>query len=283
VIYESVGLKGDLPRLLAAVNGTEYFLASWVAVFLIEKCGRRTLMLFGAVGMSLSMVVLAIVTSFTRPDGSVETQPGIVAVVFLFVFNTFFAIGWLGMTWLYPSEIVPLRIRAPSSALSTSANWIFNFMVVSVSPHVVQSTLRSSALILYFPQVMVTPVAFATIGYQTYIIFAVINAFIVPVVYFFYPETAYRSLEEMDDIFRNSNGFFDVVKVAKPKNTPHRFDKNGDLLVDYRETDDARRRSSVVAQGGVPRAKSKDGELAQTDSFREEAKSTSGSDTEKGL
>jgi len=45
--------------------------------------------------------------------------------------------------------------------------------------------------------VMVTPVAFASIGYKTYIIFAVINAFMVPSVYFFYPETAYRSLEEM--------------------------------------------------------------------------------------
>lgn len=43
---------------------------------------------------------------------------------------------------------------------------------------------------------MVTPVAFANIGYKTYIIFAVINAFMVPCVYFFFPETAYRSLEE---------------------------------------------------------------------------------------
>lgn len=70
--------------------------------------------------------------------------------------------------------------------------------------------------------VMVTPVAFATIGYQTYIIFAVINAFIVPCVYFFYPETAYRSLEEMDEIFQKTTGYFDVVQVAKPKNTPNR-------------------------------------------------------------
>ena len=54
--------------------------------------------------------------------------PGIVAALFLFLFNTFFAIGWLGMTWLYPAEIVPLRIRAPANALSTSANWAFNFM-----------------------------------------------------------------------------------------------------------------------------------------------------------
>ena len=144
-IYEQyIGLTPFTSRILAAANGTEYFLASWIAVFTIEKFGRRSLMLFGAVGMSLSMAVLAATTS---QNG---TGAGIVAAAFLFIFNTFFAIGWLGMTWLYPAEIVPLRIRAPANALSTSANWAFNFMVV-----------------------MITPVAFENIGYQTYIIFAV--------------------------------------------------------------------------------------------------------------
>lgn len=144
-IYETeIGLSPSLSRILAACNGTEYFLASWIAVFIIEKVGRRKLMLFGAVGQSLSMVVLAITTKIGG------TGPGIVAAAFLFIFNTFFAIGWLGMTWLYPAEIVPLKIRAPANGLSTSANWIWNFMVV-----------------------MITPVSFSSIGYQTYIIFAV--------------------------------------------------------------------------------------------------------------
>lgn len=84
---------------------------------------------------------------------------------------------------------------------------------------------------------MVTPPAFANIGYQTYIIFAVINAFMVPSVYFFYPETAYRSLEEMDEIFQDSatgfKGAFDVVKVAKAK--PRRYDKHGELLEEYHQ------------------------------------------------
>lgn len=93
---------------------------------------------------------------------------------------------------------------------------------------------------------MITPVAFATIQYQTYIIFAVINAFIVPVVYFFYPETAYRSLEEMDDIFRKTKGVFSVVHDAKPSVTPNRYDKKGHLLVNYLETDEHLRRSSAT-------------------------------------
>ncbi|KAL9623941.1 MAG: hypothetical protein Q9160_001933 [Pyrenula sp. 1 TL-2023] len=220
-IYENeIGLTPFLSRVLAACNGTEYFLASWIAVFVIERIGRRPLMLFGAAGMSISMIILAVMT---RIGGS---GPGIVAAAFLFIFNTFFAIGWLGMTWLYPAEIVPLRIRAPSNALSTSANWAFNFMVV-----------------------MITPVAFSSIGYKTYIIFAVINAFIFPVVYFFYPETAYRSLEEMDVIFgkvKGLSGWWRVVKVAKE--TPRRYGKNGEVLINYEETDEHYRRQSVISE-----------------------------------
>lgn len=105
--------------------------------------------------------------------------------------------------------------------------------------------------------VMVTPTAFATIQYNTYTVFACINAFMVPCVYFFYPETAYRSLEEMDDIFhdvRGIRGAFDVVRVANEK--PRRFGKNGELLINYRDTEEfarvqeERRRSSVAEQGG---------------------------------
>ncbi|KAK8100008.1 hypothetical protein PG999_010382 [Apiospora kogelbergensis] len=211
VIYAGLGMSSFMARLLAAINGTEYFIASWPAVYLVERVGRRKLMLFGAAGQAASMAVLAGVNS--QPENA---SCQIAAIVFLFVFNTFFAIGWLGMTWLYPAEIVPLRIRAPANALSTSGNWIFNFMVV-----------------------MITPIAFNSIKYQTYIIFAVINAFMVPSVYFFYPETAYRSLEEMDAIFHKVDGaaaYFQVVNVARDE--PRRYGKNGELLIAYEETEE---------------------------------------------
>jgi hypothetical protein len=98
---------------------------------------------------------------------------------------------------------------------------------------------------------MITPVAFSNIGYKTYIVFAVINACIVPSVYFFFPETAYRSLEEMDEIFHKTTSPFDVVKIAY--DLPHRYDKHGNLLIGYEETDEGqifaeRRRSSIAAQ-----------------------------------
>ncbi|RCI11979.1 hypothetical protein L249_4586 [Ophiocordyceps polyrhachis-furcata BCC 54312] len=203
-IYSDLGMSPFLSRLLAALNGTEYFIASWPAVFLVERVGRRKLMLFGAAGQAATMAILAGVNS--RPNDKACQVAGI---VFLFVFNTFFAVGWLGMTWLYPAEITPLRTRAPANALSTSSNWIFNFLVV-----------------------MITPIAFQNIQYKTYIVFAVINAFMVPSVYFFFPETAYRSLEEMDIIFQKVSGWrgaFTVVEQARVE--PRRHGKNGELLL----------------------------------------------------
>ena len=74
--------------------------------------------------------------------------------------------------------------------------------------------------------------------------FARSNAFIFPVVYFFYPETAYRSLEEMDTIFHKTTSIWNAVKVAKDE--PRRYGKNGELLIAYQDTDEHRRRSSVV-------------------------------------
>ncbi|KAJ6127619.1 hypothetical protein N7523_003231 [Penicillium sp. IBT 18751x] len=225
LLENNIGMSATMSRLIAALNGTEYFLASWVAVFTVEKFGRRSLMLFGAVGMSLSMVILAITDNISSnhkhtPKG---TSAGIAQTVFLFVFNTFFAIGWLGMTWLYPAEIVPLKIRAPANALSTSGNWIWNFMVV-----------------------MITPVAFANIGYQTYVIFAVINAAIVPTVYFFFPETTCRSLEEMDRIFHKTTNVFNVVSLAR--NEPHMYGRNGELLRTLDDIEDeAVRRASALS------------------------------------
>lgn len=87
-------------------------------------------MLFGAAGQAATMAALAGAASLTEGP-EIPQGPAIAVIALLFVFNTFFAVGWLGMTWLYPAEIVPLKIRAPANALSTSANWIFNFLVVS--------------------------------------------------------------------------------------------------------------------------------------------------------
>jgi MFS family permease len=97
LLFERLGLGDVNSRIIAACNGTEYFLASLVAIFLIDRVGRRKLMIFGSVGQTLTMVLLAILGSIDRSGTQIASS------VLLFVFNSFFAVGWLGMTWLYVS------------------------------------------------------------------------------------------------------------------------------------------------------------------------------------
>ena len=207
-IYQQyLGLNANQSRIItASVNGTGYFLASFIAVFLIERVGRRKLMLVGSFGQMMGMAVLAGVTAFPGKKG-----PGTAGAVFLYVVQFFFAISWLAMVWLYPAEVVPLRIRAKASGLMVATTWVFNFLIVEI-----------------------TPVSLSSIGYRTYIIFVVLNAFILICVYLFFPETAYRSLEEIDAIFATSHGIRDVVCVSKT--LPHPHGKHGEILANVEDT-----------------------------------------------
>jgi hypothetical protein len=70
-------------------------------------------------------------------------------------------------------------MRTKGAALGSATNWIFNFMVVEV-----------------------TPIGIQNLGWRFYVIWIVLNAVMVPIIYLFYPETAGRSLEDMDDYYR---------------------------------------------------------------------------------
>lgn len=129
-------------------------------------------MLFACAGQAACMAVLA----GTVADGSKPC--GIAAIVMLFLFNFFFAVGMLAVPWLLPTEYAPLAIRTKSAALATASNWLFTFLVV-----------------------MITPVSINSIQWRTYIYFAALNLSFVPIVYFFYPETRNLSLEQVDLLF----------------------------------------------------------------------------------
>lgn len=191
-IYETnIGMSPFNSRVLAACNGTEYFLASLIPIFIIEKVGRRPLFLFGVVGQFLTMLFLYVSMEMSEQGRS---GASVGAAVLLFIFNTFFGISLLSLTWLYPPEISALEVRAPTTAISTACNWGFNFMVV-----------------------MITPVCFERIKHHTYLIFAGINFLMIPVLFFLYPETKGRTLEEMDLIFANTPAWkpWESVRIAR--------------------------------------------------------------------
>lgn len=191
-IYETnIGMSPFNSRVLAACNGTEYFLASLIPIFIIEKVGRRPLFLFGTTGQFLTMLFLFVSMEMAEKG---HKGAAVGAAVLLFIFNTFFGVSLLSLTWLYPPEISSLEVRAPTTAISTACNWGFNFMVV-----------------------MITPVCFERIKHHTYLIFAGINFLMIPVFFFLYPETKGRTLEEMDLIFAKTPEWqpWKSVKIAR--------------------------------------------------------------------
>jgi hypothetical protein len=115
------------------------------------------------------------------------------AAVGLFTYIAFFAATWLPLPWLYPAEVNPIKTRGKANAVSTIVNWLFNFLVV-----------------------MITPIMIDHIGWGTYLFFAVVNASFLPFIYIFYPETKQRSLEEIDLIFAKGHlENMSYVKAAK--------------------------------------------------------------------
>jgi nitrate/nitrite transporter NarK len=124
VIFEtSVGLSRDISLLLSGFNGVAYFLSSLIPIWIIDRVGRRKLMLFAVIGQASCMAVLAGTTSVTGKG------TGILAATMLFLFNFFFAVGLLAIPWLLPSEYSPTPIRAASAALGSASNWIVSTAV----------------------------------------------------------------------------------------------------------------------------------------------------------
>ncbi|KAF2128008.1 sugar transporter STL1 [Dothidotthia symphoricarpi CBS 119687] len=168
----ALGTTHNLALLLGGINMVVYSIFATTSWLLVERIGRRKLFLIGTVGQCLSMVL---VFACLIP-GTASAAKG--AAVGLFTYIAFFGATWLPLPWLYPAEINPLKTRAKANAFSTINNWLWNFFIV-----------------------MITPVLIDSIGWGTYLLFAVLNAIFFPIIYFFYPETSGRSLEEIDLIF----------------------------------------------------------------------------------
>ncbi|KAJ5152031.1 hypothetical protein N7492_010326 [Penicillium capsulatum] len=187
IFDENLNLEGDLPRILSSCAMTWKFLCSFIAFFAIDRLGRRKIFMISGAGMSVCMMVMAISTSFGE-----NRQASIVSAVFIFLFNSFYPVGFLGGNFLYCTEVAPMRLRVAMSAISTANHWLWNFVVV-----------------------MITPVALDTIGYRYYIVYAVISACIPIVVYLFYPETMNRNLEALNHVFRDAPTTWDIVSMAR--------------------------------------------------------------------
>jgi sugar porter (SP) family MFS transporter len=119
---------GNSASLLANVgNGIVNVGMTVVAIWLIDKVGRRVLLVTGTVGMAIALFVVA--ATFALSGNTLGHTASIVAVVSLAVYTGSFAIGLGPVFWLLISEIYPAQIRGKAMSIATIANWGANFVV----------------------------------------------------------------------------------------------------------------------------------------------------------
>ncbi|KAI9667231.1 MAG: hypothetical protein M1821_000044 [Bathelium mastoideum] len=206
-----LGLDATVARILSATVFSWQTLVAPIGALTIDKVGRRKLMMFGAAGMGMCMAIIAGTTS--HPANHQATQAGI---AFIYLFSLFFVTGYLGLAFLYSSEIAPLSVRTPITALSTTSTWVFNFTTVEASPP-----------------------GFDNLGYRYFIIYAVINwCLILPTVYFLFPETQGLHLESVDRIFLESRNILQPVGVAKRLRAHAHIGAEGDVQLDEEQPEE---------------------------------------------
>ncbi|KAK6957984.1 hypothetical protein Daesc_000776 [Daldinia eschscholtzii] len=182
VLIESVKLDESMARLIAACASVAYLFSSLIAAPLVEKLGRRIMMMVSTAIQLVCFLLVTVLLHFAEKPGYLhQIEVSKASVVWFFIYYMGFGLGMLGIPWLYPTEINSLPMRTKGAAVATMTNWITNFIVVEV-----------------------TPIGIQKLGWKFYIIWTVTNALFLPIIWLFYPETANRTLEDLDAYYRDN-------------------------------------------------------------------------------
>ncbi len=145
-IVEFTGVNSSAGAILAAVGvGVINVAMTVVALRLLDRAGRRTLLMIGVSGMSLSLFALG--GAFVGGGGS--TLASVVAIASLMLYVASFAVSLGPIFWLLNAEIYPLGVRSKAAGVGTMANWTFNFIVSLTFLLLIEALGRSGAFWLY--------------------------------------------------------------------------------------------------------------------------------------
>jgi sugar porter (SP) family MFS transporter len=130
-LWHSVGLSESDALTITVVTSVTNVLVTIVAIALVDRVGRRPLLLVGSAGMAVCLAVMAY--AFAHANGTALPPPlGTVALVAANGYVVFFGVSWGPVVWVLLGEMFPNRIRASALAVAAAAQWAANF-AVSVS------------------------------------------------------------------------------------------------------------------------------------------------------
>jgi len=123
------------PFLISLITTLVNVCSTPISFYIIEKFGRRTIMIWGALGMLVCEFIVAIIGV---TDGSNDNAiKAMIAFICIYVF--FFATTWGPGAWVVIGEIFPLPIRSRGVGLSTASNWLWNCIIAVMTPYITSS------------------------------------------------------------------------------------------------------------------------------------------------
>lgn len=174
-IFKNVGFDSNIGAIYATVGiGVVNFLMTIVAMYFIDRLGRKPLLYFGLIGIMISL--LAIGCAFQFIDYFGENLKW-VTVGGLITYIVCFAVSLGPVCWILVSEVFPLKIRGVAMSICSVSNFVFNFFVISSFP------------------VLLNRVG----GTITFCGFAFVSLLCIIFVYFYVPETKGISLEKIEE------------------------------------------------------------------------------------
>src|ERR1700712_5380694 len=123
------------PFLISLVTTLVNVCSTPISFYTIERFGRRPLLIWGALGMVVCQLIVAI--TGTATDQSSADVKSMISFICLYIF--FFASTWGPGAWVVIGEIFPLPIRSRGVALSTSSNWLWNCIIAVITPYMVDA------------------------------------------------------------------------------------------------------------------------------------------------
>jgi len=170
-IFESMGVGRDTSMLQTIVMGFVNIAFTLVAIFTVDKFGRKPLLIIGSIGMAIGM--------FAISGLAYAEIIGVSTLVFIIIYTASFMMSWGPICWVLISEIFPNTIRGKAVAIAVAAQWIANFLVSSTFPSLINFS--------------------STFTYALYGFMSVLSAIFV---WKMVPETKGKTLEDMSKLWR---------------------------------------------------------------------------------
>ena len=172
-IFENMGASGNASMIQPVVMGVVNIVFTVVAIFTVDKVGRKPLLIIGSTGMMIGMAALAAL--------SFSDSIGLAALFFIILYTASFMMSWGPICWVLIAEIFPNTIRSQAVAIAVAAQWISNFLISATFPSLSTWSIGG-----------------------TYCIYALMSLASAIFVWRWVPETKGKTLEEMSVLWRSN-------------------------------------------------------------------------------